>query len=180
MAKDSKKKDNIPTGKLVHLSPDQCELLFIMLNNVQAKDAGGLRYTIILADLIKSVGSERKEKLLDERSKFSRRFVRAPQGVDGDSVRRAISKELEDWKEKNKLTNECFPTGPENIKITIPPESDTVLLNMLIYHSRLQQGSGIVSIMELCDKFELRTEFVAEATRVDDVDEEKEKAAAKT
>lgn len=180
MAKDSKKKDSIPTGKLVHLSPDQCELLFIMLNHVQAKDAGGLRYTIILADIIKSVGSERKEKFLDERSKFTRRFTRARQGEEGETERREISRELEKWQEDNKLTNECFPTGSENIKITIPPESDTVLLNMLIYHSRLQQGSGIVSIMELCDKFELRTEFVVEATRADEVDEEKEKAAAKT
>lgn len=175
--KDKAKPDSVPTGKQVHLSPEQCESLYVMLNSTPAKDAGGLRYTIQLGDLIKSLGSERKEKLLDERSKFSRRFLRVREGKEGSMERRAIAKELEDWQEEHKLTNECFPTGPETIAVTIPPESDTVLLNMFIHHSRMQQGAGLVSIMEFCDKFEFRAEYLAEAAKVDEDDEKKEKEA---
>lgn len=172
------KTEKIPTGKQVHLSPEQCESLYVMLNSVQPKDAGGLRYTIQLGDLIKSLGSERKESLLDERSKFGRRFMRVRQGEEGNTERRAITKELEDWQEKHKLTSECFPTGPETIAVTIPPESDTVLLNMFIYHSRLQQGLALVAIMEFCDKFEFRSEFLVEAAKVDEEDKKKEEKEA--
>lgn len=177
MARKASKTKSIPTGKQVSLSPDQCETLFIMLNNVLAKDAGGLRYTMQLGDLIKSVGSERKEDLLDERAKFVRRFLRARQGQEGNTERRAITRELEDWLEEEGLTNECFPTEPDLIEVFIPPESDTVLLTVLIHNSRSQSGTGIVSIMEFCDKFQLRSEFLAEAAKVDEDDATKEREA---
>ncbi len=177
MAKKSSKKTPIPTSKQVHLSPDQCQLLYVMLNSVQPKEAGGIRYVMILSDIIKSLGSERKEDVLDDRSEFGRRFGRVREGKDGNLERRAITKELDDWLEENKLTNECFPSDPDTIPVTIPPESKTVLLNVLIYHSRLQAGLGLVAIMELCDKFEFRADFLTEAAIVDADDDKKEAEA---
>ncbi len=178
MARKKKKSIvTIPTSKQVHLSPNQCELLYVMLNNVQPKEAGGIRYVMILSDIIKSLGSERKEDLIDDRQDFVRRFTRVRAGDDGLVERRAIKKELEDWLEEQKLTNEVFPSDEDTIAVTIPPESSTVLLNVLIHHSRIQTGPGLVAIMELCDKFEFRSEFLAQAAIVDADDEKKEQEA---
>ena len=163
----------IPTGREVHFSPVQCEIFYQLLNNVGAKDAGGLRYTLQIADLIKSVGSVRNQKKLDEREKFAREYRRVLVGEEGDAEREKINEKMLKWLDENKLTNECFPTGPKTIPITIPPESDTVLLNMLLFHSRLQRGGGIVQIVELCEKFELREEFQAEAEKLDNEDKKK-------
>lgn len=176
-SKAKKKTSTVPTSKQVHLSPDQCELLYVMLNNVQPKEAGGIRYVMILSDIMKSLGSERKEDLLDDRMEFGRRFGRVREGEKGIVERRAITKELDEWLKEHKLTNECFPDNEDTIAVTIPPESSTVLLNVLIHHSRLQTGLGLVAIMELCDKFEFRAEFLSQAAIVDEDDEAKEKEA---
>ncbi len=42
-------------------------------------------------------------------------------------------------------------------------------------HSDIRQngGVGLVQIVELCDKFELREEFVVEAKKLDEDDEKK-------
>lgn len=175
--KAKKKISTVPTSKQVHLSPDQCELLYVMLNNVQPKEAGGIRYVMILSDIIKSLGSERKEDQIDDRQEFFRRFSRVRAGDDGFVERRAIKKELDDWLEEHNLTNECFPANEDTIAVTIPPESSTVLLNVLIHHSRMQTGLGLVAIMELCDKFEFRSEFLTQAAVVDEDDEKKEQEA---
>lgn len=168
------KKKEIPTGREVHLEPEQCDTFYKMITNVGPKDAGGLKHAIQLADLIKSVGSPRKHDRLDEREKFGRRYGRVKAGEDGDAERREIDDSLTAWLEKHKLTNSCFPKGPKTIAITIPPESDTVILHSLLFHSRIQTGGGLVQIMEFCDKFELRTEFVAEAAKIDEEDKKKE------
>ena len=177
MAKKGKKIVTIPTSKQIHLSPDQCELLYVMLCSVQPKDVGGIRYVMILSDIIKSLGSERKQDLLDDRVEFSRRFTRVRAGDDGVVERRAIKKEVEDWLEEHNLTNECFPKDDDTIAVTIPPESSKVLLNMFIHHSEVQTGLGLVAIMELCDKFECRAEFLTKAAIVDEDNEAKEKEA---
>jgi len=168
------KKQEVPTGREVHLEPEQCEAFYLLINNVGPKDAGGLRYAMNLADLIKSFGAARKAGKLDEREKFARRYTRVKSGKDGDAEREEIETELEAWKEEHKLTNECFPTSPKTIAVTIPPESDTVILHALLFHSRRQRGGGIVQIMEFCDKFELRTEFVLEAAKMDEDDKKAE------
>ncbi len=170
------KKQEVPTGRQIHLEPDQCETFYKLIHTVGPNNAGGLKYAMNLADLIKSVGSSRKEGKIDEREKFGRRYGRVKPGKDGNAERERIETELDEWKKENKVTNECFPTSPKTIAITIPPESDTVILHALLFHSRAQRGQGLVQIMELCDKFELRTEFVAEAAKMD---EEDKKAEAK-
>lgn len=157
----------IPTGREIHFSPEQCELLYGLLNNVKADGAGGLRYAIALTDLIKAVGAERAQNKLDERDKFARSYMRVGGGKESNEARKKINDELQEWLEEHELTNECFSTKPETIAVTIPPESNTVILNTLLFHSRIQVGSGLVKIVELCDKFELRTEFTASAVKLD-------------
>jgi len=168
MAKANAK--SIPTGREIPLSPDQCELLYGLLNNVKADGAGGLRYAIALTDLIKSVGSERVQNKIDEREEIGRRFMRVGGGKESNQERKKIDDELQEWLEEHGLTNECFLKKRKTIAVTIPPESNTVLLNTFLYHSRQQVGSGLVPIIELCDKFELRGEFVSEAAKLDEDD----------
>lgn len=172
------KKQEVPTGREVHLEPEQCDNFYRLINNVGAKDAGGLQYAMQLADLIKAVGSARKDGHLEERAKFGRLYGRVAGGKDGDAERQRIEDELTKWREKHKLTNECFSTSPTTIAIAIPPESNTVILHSLIFHARAQMGGGMVQIMEFCDKFELRAEFIAEGA-IRDAEDKKAEAKKK-